>query len=121
MDRDTHRLPATHTCDHDTIGKSCHWSVRCACVRVDVVSGPVVFVFVSWLRCCVQYCIWVFDLCVHFTLLQIVMCFLVSIWQVRREVKVMKVVIKESYSRFSKIYIIDTTNIYIYIFFCCDE
>jgi hypothetical protein len=46
------------------------WPRHCACVRVNIVSaGPCVFVFVSWLRFCIHYCIWVPATSLHFILL----------------------------------------------------
>jgi len=48
---------ATHTYDHDMNGKPSYLSMLCTCVWANVMSGPLVFVFVSLLQCCMKYCI----------------------------------------------------------------
>ena len=49
-----------------TISKPFDLLVPCARVQADV-SGPVIIVIVSLLQCCMWYCIWMSDPCLHFT------------------------------------------------------
>jgi hypothetical protein len=55
----------THTYDHGIIGKPHDSLMHCTCILGNVVSGPLVFVFISFLQCCIQYCILVSDMCLR--------------------------------------------------------
>jgi len=64
----------THTFNHDTVGKPCSWLMHYTCMQGDVLS-PSFCVFVSLPQFCMQYCIGVSALCLHFNVLQISSCY----------------------------------------------